>query len=195
MHAGSQGTGRGLGRDWDSGYENVSPAGGGGRRYVLIRLDWLLWGRIFNSATRMGSHIFGFFDCRSFRRGLGPPVTPAVLQATWRAGKPAKQTYFAVRSNWPRVGASHKMIPRDVPLRSTISWHAFTVLTIQGLKTKWSNLGNKNGTGKTKAVFNHGLASSFLEDSFLTKIMEYWTTLNHENNLDFTSCQIWYNSL
>ena len=69
----------------------------------------------------MGSHIFGFFgvrqffkftvirdDCRSFRRGLGPPATPAVLQATWRAGKPANQAYFTVRSNWPRVGASHK---------------------------------------------------------------------------------------
>lgn len=50
-------------------------------------------------------------------------------------------------------------------------------------------------TVQAKAVFNHGLASSFLEDSFLTKIMEYWTTLNNENNLDFTSCQIWYNSL
>ena len=34
-----------------------------------------------------------------------------------------------------------------------------------------------------------------LEESFLTEIMEYWTTLNHENNLVFTSSEIWYNSL
>ena len=35
-----------------------------------------------------------------------------------------------------------------------------------------------------------------LRDPFLAEIMEYWTTLNYkENNLDFTSAQIWQNSL
>ena len=29
-----------------------------------------------------------------------------------------------------------------------------------------------------------------LEESFLTEIMEYWTILNHQNNLDFTSSQL-----
>lgn len=35
-----------------------------------------------------------------------------------------------------------------------------------------------------------------LQDPFLAEIMEYWTTLNYkDNNLDFTSVQIWNNSL
>ena len=35
-----------------------------------------------------------------------------------------------------------------------------------------------------------------LRDPFLAEIMEYWTTLNYkDNNLDFTSAQIWHNSL
>ena len=42
-----------------------------------------------------------------------------------------------------------------------------------------------------KLVFSNLRSKDFplrnLEESFLTEIMEYWTTLNHQNNLDFTS--------
>ena len=35
-----------------------------------------------------------------------------------------------------------------------------------------------------------------LRDPFLAEIMEYWTTPNYkDNNQDFTSPQIWHNSL
>ena len=35
-----------------------------------------------------------------------------------------------------------------------------------------------------------------LRDPFLPEIIEYWTTLNYkDNNQDFTSAQIWHNSL
>ena len=69
-------------------------------------------------------------------------------------------------------------------------------------------------TGKWKLFFNHRLAQFGgklvfwgnlspkdvrllnLRDPFLAEIMEYWTTLNYkDNNLDFTSAQIWHNSL
>ena len=83
------------------------------------------------------------------------------------------------------------------------------------LKMKWvkSYLDDQD-TGKWKLFFNHRLAQFGgklvfwgnlspkdvrllnLRDPFLAEIMEYWTTLNYkDNNLDFTSAQIWHNSL
>ena len=69
-------------------------------------------------------------------------------------------------------------------------------------------------TGKWKLFFNHRLAQFGgklvfwgnlspkdvrllnLRDPFLAEIMEYWTTPNYkDNNLDFTSAQIWHTSL
>ena len=85
----------------------------------------------------------------------------------------------------------------------------------QALKMKWvkSCLYDQD-TGKWKFFFNHQLAQFGgklvfwgnlsrkdvrllnLRDPFLAEIMEYWTTLNYkDNNLDFTSAQIWHNSL
>ena len=85
----------------------------------------------------------------------------------------------------------------------------------EALKMKWvkSYLDDQD-TRKWKLFFNHRLAQFGgklvfwgnlspkdvrllnLRDPFLAEIMEYWTTLNYkDNNLDFTSAQIWHNSL
>lgn len=85
----------------------------------------------------------------------------------------------------------------------------------QALKMKWvkSYLDDQD-TGKWKLFLNHQLAQFGgnlvfwgnlspkdvlllnLRDPFLAEIMEYWTTLScKDNSLDFTSAEIWHNSL
>ena len=85
----------------------------------------------------------------------------------------------------------------------------------QSLKMKWvKSYLDDHDTGKWKLFFNHQLGQFGgklvfwrnlspkdvfllkLRDPFLVEIMEYWTTLSYKNNnLDFTSAQIWHNSL
>ena len=85
----------------------------------------------------------------------------------------------------------------------------------QALNMEWvKSYLDDHDTVKRKLFFNHRLAQLGgklvfwgnlspkhvrllnLRDPFLAEIMEYWTTLNYkDNNLDFTSAQIWHNSL
>ena len=94
---------------------------------------------------------------------------------------------FFVKSIWLRCKRCFELKPYKLRLYiSSMYTRSFNHRLAQfgGKLVFWGNLSPKD-----VRLLN-------LRDPFLAEIMEYWTTLNYkDNDLDFTSAQIWHNSL